>query len=225
MAPHTPADFPGTEAEFLTANMGRAAEQVRAMLGQATTVAAGEGLEYDFDNVKHSNTNLAHQLLHFAKTQGKQPALIEVLFSSYFEKGRRVSGVEDLVPLAIEAGLDGEGARAALETEVYAGGVEDDIAQAQAYGITSVPFFVFNSKYGVSGAQETAAFLEVLEELRSPIRFPHGYCTAPHRQFSSLSQPARSQCFPRRGGRTGLGPSRLAASHDGVARERAPPQH
>lgn len=136
------------------------------MLGQATTVAAGEGLEYDFDNVKHSNTNLAHQLLHFAKTQGKQPALIEVLFSSYFEKGRRASGVEDLVPLAIEAGLDGEGARAALETEVYAGGVEDDIAQAQAYGITSVPFFVFNSKYGVSGAQETAAFLEVLEELR-----------------------------------------------------------
>jgi len=166
MAPDTPADFPGTEAEFLTANMGMAAEQVRAMLGQATTVAAGEGLEYDFDNVKHSNTNLAHQLLHFAKTQGKQPALIEVLFSSYFEKGRRVSGVEDLVPLAIEAGLDGEGARAALETEVYAGGVEDDIAQAQAYGITSVPFFVFNSKYGVSGAQETAAFLEVLEELR-----------------------------------------------------------
>src|SRR5690625_2588805 len=166
MAPDTPADFPGTEAEFLTANMGMAAEQVRAMLGQATTVAAGEGLEYDFANVKHSNTDLAHQLLHFAKTQGKQPALIEVLFSSYFEKGRRVSGVEDLVPLAIEAGLDGEGARAALETEVYAGGVEDDIAQAQAYGITSVPFFVFNSKYGVSGAQETAAFLEVLEELR-----------------------------------------------------------
>src|SRR5690625_5501799 len=73
MAPDTPADFPGTEAEFLTANMGMDAEQVRAMLGQATTVAAGEGLEYDFDNVKHSNTNLAHQLLHFAKTQGKQP--------------------------------------------------------------------------------------------------------------------------------------------------------
>src|SRR5690625_7549958 len=53
MAPDTPADFPGSGAEFLTASMGMAAGQVRAMLGQASTVAGGEGIEYDFHNVKH----------------------------------------------------------------------------------------------------------------------------------------------------------------------------
>src|SRR5690625_6642952 len=68
MAPDTPADFPGTEAEFLTANMGMDAEQVRAMRSRATTAAAGEGLEHDFHNVKHANTNLAHLHVQCATT-------------------------------------------------------------------------------------------------------------------------------------------------------------
>jgi len=70
IAPDTPADFAGTETEFLVAHKGMDAEQVRAMLEQVTTVAAEDGLEYDFDSVQHANTNLAHQLVHFACSQG-----------------------------------------------------------------------------------------------------------------------------------------------------------
>jgi|SRR5690625_621688 len=91
--------------------------------------------------------------------------MVEELFSSYFEKGRPLTGIEDLVALAGKAGLDAEGARAALETGVYAASVEDDIAQAQAYGITAVPFFVFDHKYGVAGAQDSSTLLDVLEKL------------------------------------------------------------
>lgn len=167
IAPDTPADFVGTETEFLVAHKGMDSEQVRAMLEQVTMVAAEEGLEYDFDSVQHANTNLAHQLVHFARSQGQQVAVVEELFSSYFEKGRRLTGIEDLVALAGEAGLDGEGARAALETGVYAASVEDDIAQAQAYGITAVPFFVFNHKYAVAGAQDSRALLDVLHQVHS----------------------------------------------------------
>lgn len=165
IAPDTPKDFAGSEVDFLVEHKGMSANQVRAMLQQVTAVAAEEGLEYDFDALKHANTNLAHQLLHFAKSQGKQAELKQALLSGYFEQGRRLSTIDDLVALATEVGLDERGARAALETEVYAAAVEDDIAQAHSYGVSAVPFFVFNHKYGVAGAQDTDAFVQVLEQV------------------------------------------------------------
>lgn len=167
IAPDTPSDFTGSEVEFLVQHKGMAPDQVRAMLQQVAAVAAEEGLEYDFDSLKHANTNLAHQLLHFAKSRGKQAELKQALLSGYFEKGRRLGTIDDLVILASEVGLDERGARAALETGVYAAAVDEDVAQAQSYGISSVPFFVFNSKYGVSGAQDSDAFVQVLEQVSS----------------------------------------------------------
>src|SRR5690625_27053 len=143
IAPDTPADFTGSEVDFLVSHKGMAPQQVQVMLAQVTAVAAEEGLAYDFDNLKHANTNLAHQLLHFAKTQGKQTEMKQVLLSAYFEQGRRLGTIDDLVALATDAGIDPEGARAALETRVYEQAVQDDISQAHEYGISSVPFFVF----------------------------------------------------------------------------------
>ena len=55
---------------------------------------------------------------------------------------------------------------AALTDHRYLADVKADVAQAAAYGINGVPFFVFDSTYGVSGAQETATFQQVLEQLR-----------------------------------------------------------
>ena len=167
LAPDTPRDFTGSEIDFLVAHKGMAPDRVSEMLAQVTQIAAGEGLNFDFEAVRHANTGLAHQLLHFAKTRGRQAELNERLLSAYFEQGRNVGSVDELVALAEEVGIDGAGARAALETEVYAPAVQEDLDQAKQIGVTAVPFFVFNSKYGVSGAQDESAFLEVLQQLAS----------------------------------------------------------
>ncbi|MEK8226387.1 DsbA family protein [Oerskovia sp. M15] len=75
----------------------------------------------------------------------------ERLLKAYFEQGRHIGRIEDLASLAAEVGLDADEARTVLENGDFADDVEQDIAQARAYGISGVPFFVFNGRYGVSG--------------------------------------------------------------------------
>ncbi|MBD7981522.1 DsbA family oxidoreductase [Oerskovia merdavium] len=165
LAPDTPVDFEGTEVDFLAKHKGMPAGQVEQMLGQMTTVAAAEGLAYDFDALQHTKTLKAHELLHFAKSRGKQVEMKERLLKAYFEQGRHVGRVDDLAELAAEVGLDADEVRTALENGDFEDAVEQDIAQARAYGISGVPFFVFNGKYGVSGAQDPAVFTQVLDQV------------------------------------------------------------
>jgi predicted DsbA family dithiol-disulfide isomerase len=165
LAPDTPVDFEGTEVDFLAKHKGMPAGQVEQMLAQMTTVAAAEGLAYDFDALQHTKTLKAHELLHLAKSRGKQVEMKERLLKAYFEQGRHVGRVEELAALAGEVGLDADEVRTALENGDFADDVEQDIAQARAYGISGVPFFVFNGKYGVSGAQDPAVFTQVLDQV------------------------------------------------------------
>ncbi|MBT2498510.1 DsbA family oxidoreductase [Agromyces sp. ISL-38] len=165
LAPDTPVDFHGSEVDFLAKHKGLPAAQVHQMLERVTGVAAAAGLDYDFDALQHTKTLKAHELLHFAKEQGQQLELTERLMRAYFTEGRHVGRIDDLVELAAEVGLDADAARAALESGRFAADVQADIAQAGAYGINGVPFFVFEGKYGVSGAQPAEVFAQVLTQV------------------------------------------------------------
>ncbi|PVW06544.1 disulfide bond formation protein DsbA [Microbacterium sp. Gd 4-13] len=165
LAPDTPVDFDGGETDYLAHHKGIPAEQAREMLDRVTGVAAAAGLEYRFDTLKHTNTVKAHQLLHFAKAEGRQPDLTERLMSAYFTEGRHLGRDDVLVALAADAGLDPDAARDALVSERYLDDVRADQAQAQAYGITGVPFFVIDGKYGVSGAQPAEAFAQIARQV------------------------------------------------------------
>src|SRR5699024_8531837 len=99
LAPDTPVDFEGSEVDFLASHKGMPSEQVEQMLRQVTTIAGDVGLSYDFDRVRHTKTLLAHQALHFAKAHGKQLELVERLFAAYFEEGRHVGRIDELVAL------------------------------------------------------------------------------------------------------------------------------
>ncbi|WP_299278826.1 DsbA family oxidoreductase [uncultured Georgenia sp.] len=167
LSPDTPVDFEGSEVDFLSAHKGLPKEQVEQMLRQVTTIAADVGLRYDFDAVRHTKTLLAHEALHFAKEHGTQLELVERLFSAYFEEGRHVGKVDELVALGSDVGLDADALRTALEDGTYTDAVAQDIAQARAYGIQGVPFYVIGGKYGVSGAQRPEVFTRALEQVRS----------------------------------------------------------
>jgi predicted DsbA family dithiol-disulfide isomerase len=167
LSPDTPVDFDGSEIDFLAGHKGIPAEQVQQMLERVTGIASSVGLDYDFDSLKHTNTVKAHELLHFAKANGKQLELAERLFRAYFIEGRHVGRVEDLADLAAEVGLDRDAALQALESEQYLQDVRADQATAGEYGINGVPFFVIDGKYGVSGAQDAQTFAQVLEQVWS----------------------------------------------------------
>lgn len=165
LAPDTPVDFEGSEIDFLAKHKGMPAERVQQMLQHVTGVAANAGLDYDFDALQHTKTLKAHELLHFAKSEGRQLELAERLFRAYFTEGRHVGRVDELVTLAADAGLDADAAREALESGRFAAAVQADIAQAGVYGINGVPFFVIDGKYGVSGAQPAEVFGQVLTQV------------------------------------------------------------
>jgi predicted DsbA family dithiol-disulfide isomerase len=167
LSPDTPVDYEGTPVDYLSERKGLPVAQVEEMLERVTGIAASVGLDYDFEHVHQTNTIKAHELLHYAKSQGRQLEMKERLLKANFVDGRHVGRVSDLADLAAEIGLDRAEVERVLEAETYLADVKSDVAQAQAYGIQGVPFFVIDGKYGVSGAQEAAAFANVLEQART----------------------------------------------------------
>ncbi|RFA20811.1 DsbA family oxidoreductase [Subtercola boreus] len=165
LAPDTPVDFDGTEIDFLAKHKGLAPEQTMAMLDRVTGIAREVGLHYDYDALQHTNTVKAHQLIHYAKAHGVQLEAKERLLKAYFEEGRHVGRDDDLADLAAEIGLDRDDVLRSLGANEYLPAVKADQAQAVEYGIQGVPFFVFDAKYGVSGAQDAAVFSQLLGQL------------------------------------------------------------
>lgn len=164
LAPDTPVDYEGSTVDYLSERKGLPLEQVHQMLDRVTQIASSVGLDYDFEHVHQTNTVLAHELLHFAKAHGLQLELKERLLRAYFVEGRHVGRAEDLADLAADVGLDRDAAAESLADHRHLADVKADMAQAVAYGIQGVPFFVIDDRYGISGAQEPAAFLGALQQ-------------------------------------------------------------
>jgi predicted DsbA family dithiol-disulfide isomerase len=159
-------------AERLAKKYGTSVAGGQQMTDHMTQQAAAEGLDFRFDRAVRANTFDAHQVIHLAAERGVQNAVKERLLTAYFSQGEAVGDRETLVRLATDAGLDGDEVRAALEDQRYAGAVRADEAEAASLGISGVPFFVVDRKYGVNGAQSADALLEVLERAwaeRSPL--------------------------------------------------------
>ena len=167
LAPDTPVDFDGSPVDYLSQRKGMPVEQVTLMLANVTGIAASVGLDYDYDHVHQTNTVKAHELIHYAKSEGRQLEMKERLLKAYFVDGRHVGRIEDLADLAAEIGLDRAEAVRVLTDETYLADVKADVAQAVAYGIQGVPFFVIDGTYGVSGAQDATTFTKVLEQVRT----------------------------------------------------------
>ncbi|HEV7332347.1 MAG TPA: DsbA family oxidoreductase [Flavisolibacter sp.] len=137
----------------------------KRMNDQMAAMAKTAGLQYNFDKAILNNTLKAHQLLHFAKTKGLQNEMKERLFKAYYTEGKDTADLETLAELAAEVGLPAEEARTALQEERFAAEVRQDQEMAYQIGVQGVPFFVFNRKYAVSGAQRPETFAQVLQQV------------------------------------------------------------
>ena len=149
--------------ELLAKKYQASPEQVTAMQANVCAVADGEGLCYALDETLSGNTFDAHRLLLWSATLGKQDELLETLFSNYFEKSLPVFSHADLVAAAVSVGIDADKADDLLVSDRYGDEVLADRNLAQQLGASGVPFFVFDMKYGISGAQPLEAFTQTLE--------------------------------------------------------------
>lgn len=151
--------------EYLGKRKGGTTADGKRMNDQMAAIAKEVGLEFNFDKGIINNTITAHQLLHFAKTKGVQDQMKERVFKAYYTDGKDVSNIDTLVQLAAEVGLDEAETRKVLEENIFAKEVLADQEQAYQIGVQGVPFYVFNNKYAVSGAQPPETFAQVLEKV------------------------------------------------------------
>src|SRR5690606_25676820 len=133
-------------------------EEAKNMTNNVALRAKEVGLNYDFDKMKTANTVAAHRLAKWAETKGKGHEMSERLLQAYFLEGEAIGKAEVLLKLVEEIGLDTEEAKLILNGNQYNEDVEKDIYVAQQLGVRGVPFFVFDNKYGISGAQPQELF-------------------------------------------------------------------
>jgi predicted DsbA family dithiol-disulfide isomerase len=165
LQPAAPVDF--SAQEYLQSQRGMTPEDQQRTFGAITRVAAAEGLRYDPARIKPTNSHPALELLHHAESLGLYDAMSKRLYAAYFAEGRHIGQIDELVALASEVGLDPDRACQALTDGEYVAAVDGDKARAHTLDVQAVPFYVIDNKYGVSGAQSTEAFVEILNRIAS----------------------------------------------------------
>ncbi|MBE7515899.1 MAG: DsbA family oxidoreductase [Chloracidobacterium sp.] len=148
--------------EHLAHKYGRSLPEADAMLQQMAGTAKNAGLTFNFDTAVRFNTYQAHRIAQIAKEKGLGNEFEEALFAAYFTNGIDLGSAEKLRQVAASVGLCDADLEAALNDETYAAMVDQDLREAASIGISGVPFFLFNKKYAVSGAQPPEVFLEAL---------------------------------------------------------------
>ncbi|MFC9480576.1 DsbA family oxidoreductase [Streptomyces griseus] len=151
--------------DMLAAKYGRTREEAASMEANVAANAQSEGLGYRTEGRDHGSTFDIHRLLHLAKARGRQDELLTLAYRANFAEERSVFDDEVLLALAVEAGLDGDEARAVLaDPEAYADDVRTDEREAAELGANAVPFFVLDRRYGISGGQPSEVFVQALEQ-------------------------------------------------------------
>ena len=163
--------------EYLAARKGMPVERSKEMHDNIVETARKVGLTYNFEKAVVANSFDAHKLIQLAKTKGLGDAAEESLFKAYFSNGQDMSDHSTLIRLGKEIGLNEEEITAALVSEEFEAKVNFDVSEGSQLGVTGVPFFVFDRKYAVSGAQPIETFLNALKQSHAESKNEGETCT------------------------------------------------
>jgi len=145
--------------------------RLKAVYDQLVRLGAEVGLDFAFDRISRApNTLDAHQLIRWAASTGRQGEVVDRLFRAYFVEGRDVGDRATLLDVAAKSGLDAALVAKLLDEGADVEAVKSEIAQAQAMGVTGVPFFVFAGRFGVPGAQDVAVMRRALAQARAAMK-------------------------------------------------------
>lgn len=162
--PNMKTDLTKNHYEYLSEIKGFPMQQIMQMHENLIQSGKNAGIDFNFDEVKVSNSFKSQMLVQLAKEKGKATEMEELLFEAYFKSGKDIDDVEVLSEIGNKIGFSNEEIKNAVNSEQLSQLVNNDISEASNLGIRGVPFFVFNQKYAISGAQPTHLFSEVLEK-------------------------------------------------------------
>jgi predicted DsbA family dithiol-disulfide isomerase len=126
------------------------------------------GIKFTRGREWSSNSYLSLQAAEFAKEHGDMWGFHRRMFKAYFEDLEDIGDLETVVRIGADAGLDGDELRAALEDGRYRAIVDEGVAWTRGIGVTAIPTFVIDEKYGIVGAQELPAFRNAFDQLGHP---------------------------------------------------------
>ncbi|MFO0738427.1 MAG: DsbA family oxidoreductase [Labilithrix sp.] len=158
--PGSPKDLDIPTNEMLEKKFNMDKAQIDAMHRRISAMGREEGIDYQFDKARTSNTFDAHRLVHLAAEQGRRTEMVDRLFEANFHDGIRVGDRKNLIALADELGVSG--AAEALESQRFADAVRADEAEAKQRGVSGVPFFLLDGKRAVAGAQSVDVLVRAL---------------------------------------------------------------
>jgi len=162
--PNAPVMQETPTVELLATKYRMPLEQAQGMMDNMTATGAADGITFRFDRSISGNTFDAHRLIHFAATKGRRAEMVERLFAAYFTDGIAMGDRDALAQLAADVGLVAGEVSAMLESDAHAADVREDEARAQQLGISGVPFFAVDEKYGVSGAQPASVLTDAISQ-------------------------------------------------------------
>ncbi|WPU66862.1 DsbA family oxidoreductase [Peredibacter starrii] len=153
--------------ELLAKKYNKDVAWAKEMDKNLTDMARKSGLDFHMEKQVPANSFNAHRLIHLAKQNHLQDQMKERLLKAKFTEGKDIGDTEVLKLLGIELGLDQKELDELFSGNRFVTDVREDEEIATELGIRGVPFFVFNKKYGVSGAQPVEVFSEILDKVNN----------------------------------------------------------
>jgi len=159
---NAPDVIEGSNVQRVADKYGVSLEQMEETHRQMAEQAAEVGLDFRWDLAVGGNSYAAHRLHHYARSVGREREFLDRLMRGWYTEGASIGDPETLVRLGVDAGLEEDGIRQVLDSDDFGQEVRTDLALAGQIGITSVPTFVLDQKYGVSGAQGVESILKAV---------------------------------------------------------------
>lgn len=154
--------------EHIMSKYGMSYEQSEENRKRITEAGRQVGFTFNFtDDMRTQNTFNCHRLLLWAKDSPQQTALKMALFEAYFTDRSNVNDSEVLLDAVTKAGLDREAAAEVLASDQYDGQVREEEGRYQQMGVSSVPTFIVNGKYAITGGQPSDVFVQALRQIAS----------------------------------------------------------
>lgn len=175
--------------DYLARAKGMTVAQAKQMTENVLEMASNAGLKLDFEHSVPANSFDAHRFLHFAKSKSLQNEAEEVLFHAHFMEGKDIGNKEVLSTLAQTLGLEKQEVDNVLMGDDFAEAVQYDIYESQQLGIRGVPYFVFDKKYALSGAQPIETFKAAITQ-----SFTEWKAEQPKVELKSLNKSDGAAC-------------------------------
>ncbi len=127
------------------------------------------GIRFHFERLRQvPDTHEAHRLVRLAAREGRQAAVIDALFSAFFEQGRDIADRAVLAEIADDCRLEA-GTRAAFEDRREGrGDVDAEERRMRGLGIAVVPNLLINGRVLVPGPADVSTYVQALDQALFP---------------------------------------------------------